>query len=50
MKKILSNIKTVIGLLAVTTILLGFYIYMIARPISHGMDYHTEYKKRSEMD
>ena len=44
MKKILSNIKTVIGLLAVTTILLGFYIYMIARPISYGMEYHTEYE------
>lgn len=44
MKKILSNIKTVIGLLAVTTILLGFYIYMIARPVSYGMEYHTEYE------
>lgn len=44
MKKILSNIKTVIGLLAVTTILFGFYIYMIARPVSYGMKYHAEYE------
>ena len=46
MKKILSNIKTVIGLLGVTIILLGFYIYMIARPISYGMEYYayTEYE------
>ena len=44
MKKILSNIKTVIALLAVTIIFLGFYIYMIARPVSYGMEYHTEYE------
>ena len=44
MNKILSNIKTVITLLAATTILFGFYIYMIARPISYWMQYHTEYE------
>ena len=44
MKKILSNIKTVIGLLAVSIISLGFYIYMIVRPVSYGMKYHTEYE------
>lgn len=44
MKKILSNIKIVITLMVATTILLGFYIYMIARPISYGMEYHTEYE------
>ena len=30
--------------MAVTTILLCFYIYMIARPVSYGMKYHTEYE------
>jgi hypothetical protein len=44
MKKILSNIKTVIGLLVVSIISLGFYIYMIVRPVSYGMKYHTEYE------
>lgn len=44
MKKILSNNKTVVALLTATTILLGFYIYMIARPVSYGMEYHTEYE------
>ena len=48
MTKLLSNIKSVIALLAVTTILLGFYIYMIARPISYGMDYHTSYEYAGE--
>ena len=46
MKKILSSKTTAIILLAVTILMLGFYIYMIARPISYGMDYYskTEYK------
>lgn len=34
MRKFLSNKKTTIILLAVTVVMLAFYIYMIARPIS----------------
>lgn len=40
MKKILSNTKTAIILLLATVLFLGFYTYMIARPISYGMNYH----------
>ena len=45
MKKILSNIKAAIILLAVAVIALGFYGYMLLRPISYGMPYQnvTEY-------
>ena len=45
MKKILSNTKTAIVLLVGTIALLAFYVYMIARPISYGMEYYakTEY-------
>ena len=45
MKKLLSNKKTAIALLIATVILLGFYVYMLARPISYGMAYNnkTEY-------
>lgn len=45
MKKILSNVKAAIILLAVTVLALGFYGYMLLRPISYGMPYHnvTEY-------
>lgn len=42
MKNILSNLKTAVILLIVTIISLGFYAYMLARPISYGMDYHNE--------
>lgn len=41
MKKILSSKITVIILLLVTVIFLGFYTYMLARPISYGMVYHN---------
>ena len=41
MKKLLSNVKTVIVLFAVAILLLGFYVYMIARPISYNMGYHN---------
>ena len=41
MKKLLSNVKTVIVLFAVAILLLGFYVYMIARPISYNMPYHN---------
>ena len=37
MKNILTNTKTVIILLAVTIISLGYYTSMLARPISYGM-------------
>ena len=45
MKRVLSHTKTAIILLIVTVLFLGFYAYMLARPISYGMGYHnkTEY-------
>ena len=42
MKNILSKTKTTIILLIVTVLFLGCYTYMIARPISYGMNYHNE--------
>ena len=42
MKIFLSNKKTVITLLVATILLLCFYAYMLARPISYGMAYHNE--------
>lgn len=42
MKKILSNTKTAIVLLVITVLTLGFYTYMLARPISYGMSYTNE--------
>ena len=42
MKSILSCKKTAIILLLVTVLFLGFYTYMIARPISYGMSYHNK--------
>ena len=42
MKNILSNTKTAIILLVITILSLGFYTYMLARPISYGMSYHNE--------
>ena len=46
MKNLLSNKKTAIILLVASILLLGFYAYMLARPISYGMAYHnvTEYE------
>ncbi len=45
MKKILSNVRTLIVLFIVTVLTLGFYAYMLLRPISYGMEYRnvTEY-------
>ena len=42
MKKILSCTKTAVILLLVTVLALGFYTYMLARPISYAMPYHNE--------
>jgi hypothetical protein len=42
MKRILSSKKTAIVLMSITLISLIFYVYMIARPISFGMEYHNE--------
>lgn len=42
MKNILSYTKTAIILLLVTVHSLGFYAYMLARPISYGMSYHNK--------
>jgi hypothetical protein len=39
MKKFLSNKKTAIALFVVTLLFLGFYAYMLARPVSYGMAY-----------
>ena len=41
MKKIISNKITTIVLLVVSVAFFGFYTYMLARPISYGMDYHN---------
>ena len=41
MKNILSQTKTAIILLFITVLLLGSYVYMIARPISYGMSYYN---------
>lgn len=41
MKNILSRKTTAIILLIITVLSLGFYAYMIARPISYGMSYHN---------
>ena len=42
MKNFLSCKKTAIALLVATVILLGFYAYMLARPISYGMAYNNK--------
>lgn len=42
MKKFLSCSKTAVILLLVTILALGFYGYMLARPISYAMSYHNE--------
>ena len=42
MKNILSCTKTAIILLLATILLLGCYVYMLARPISYGWEYHTK--------
>ena len=42
MKKFLSHTKTAVILLLVTVLFLGFYTYMLVRPISYGMGYHNE--------
>ena len=40
MKKILSKATYPIILLVIAALFLAFYVYMIARPISYGMEYH----------
>ena len=42
MKRILSSAKALIILLVLTVMSLGFYAYMLVRPISYGMEYHIE--------
>ena len=42
MKKFLSCTTTAIIFLLVTLLALGAYVYMLARPISYGMNYHNE--------
>ena len=46
MKKLLCSAKTLIVLLVVTVLSLGFYVYMLIRPVSYGMGYTnvTEYE------
>ena len=48
MKNILSSSKILRTLLIVTIISMGLYIYMIARPVSYGMGYHTETEYEGE--
>ena len=45
MKRILSSAKTIVVLLITLVLSLGFYVYMLVRPISYGMEYQvkTEY-------
>ena len=49
MKKFLSCTKTAIIFLILTLIVIGAYTYMLARPISYGMEYYnkTEYATRN---
>ena len=42
MKKILSSLKVLIMLVLAIVLVVGFSAYMLLRPISYGMDYHTE--------
>ena len=42
MKKILTFTKTTVILLVASIIFIGFYTYMLARPISYGMSYHNK--------
>ena len=42
MKNILSCTKTAVILLLVTVLFLGFYAYMLTRPISYGMSYSNK--------
>ena len=42
MKKLLSNTITLIALSLVLVIAIGFYVYMISRPISYGKEYSAE--------
>ena len=42
MKNILSQTKTAIILLILTALLLGSYVYLIARPVTYGMKYRNE--------
>ena len=42
MKKLLSCKTTAVLLLLVMGLFLGFYAYMLARPISYGMVYRNE--------
>ena len=42
MKKFISCARTITILVMVTIISLGFYAYMLARPVSYGMGYHAE--------
>ena len=41
MSKMKFNRKKHIAIVVIAAILLGFYAFMIARPISYGMGYHT---------
>ena len=41
-KKIFTSAKTVIAVAAIAILFLAFYVYMLARPISYGMEYYGE--------
>ena len=46
MKKFLKKLPVMITLVALSVVLLGVYIYMIARPVSYGMAY--KYSKKTD--
>jgi hypothetical protein len=49
MKDILSNKKTAVMLLIITIVSIGFYAYMLVRPISYGMSYNNRTVYDSEV-
>lgn len=44
MKKFLTSKKTLTILLVITILMTAFYTYMLARPISYGMEYYVNEK------
>ena len=48
MKKFLSKLPVMITFVALSVVLLGVYIYMLARPVSYGMAY--KYSKKTDAD
>ena len=49
MKKFLSKMPVMVTFLALAVVLLGVYIFMLARPVSYGMNYKYESTKEESM-